>query len=222
MVQELSQSTTSLIWQAPKQLQAHDKVWFLTDVQRELSRFLPWSEPQELFKVGAYDLTTGKIGFVRFGRDIAFALRKLGLPPPPWKTAAPFAVELHRYHHVGREKGRYRTWASRIELDPALLPLAPEARRRFAREGHCPNSKVGMWDCFEVRASRENAIERAALSMAGVFKAADVKAIVGDINVSPVLKRLVEEGRLVPASPKTYRVAPPKIIPVVPRLDWTD
>lgn len=221
MDQATSPTTTSLIWQAPKQLHAHDKVWFLTGIRRELSPFKPWSKPQELFKVGAYDLITGKIGFVRFGRDIAYALMKVCLPPPPWKAPAPFAVELHREGHVDdEEKGRFLTWATRIELDPTLLSLAPAALRKFAEHGHSPNANVGMWAKEEARAAKENAVEQAALSMVGVFKASDVKAIVGGINVSPILKRLVEEGRLVPASPKTYRVAPPKVI-IIERSDWT-
>ena len=59
------------------------------------------------------------------------------------------------------------------------------------------------------------------LGMIGVFKAEDIRAIVGDDKrISRVLQRLVREKRLERERPtsKTYRVAPPKIIP---RLDWT-
>jgi hypothetical protein len=127
-------------------------------------------------------------------------------------------IALHRESHGGNREGRYRTRATLLDLDPEIIALAPMARKKFASEGHYPNSTLGMWRDLELRARLENAIERAALGMSGIFKASDVRAIVGSgINPSSVLKRLVLEGRLILVSAKKYMVAPPQI---VERADW--
>lgn len=206
-------------WQPDKMLGAHDRVLFLTGIEREFSAYHPWSKHQELFKVGVYDLATGKIGFARFGRDIAFAIIKAGIAPPPWSAPQPVGVEIHRAGHPGENKGRQHTWATLIDLDPAVLAIAPLARRRILSEGHHPNLPLGSWADLEERAKSELRIEAAALAMPGTFKASDIKKIVGDDKrISRVLRGLVREGRLTPVSAKKYVVTPPKL---VTRLDWT-
>lgn len=206
-------------WQPDKILSAHDRIWVITDVESDYSSYYPWSEPQELFKVGIYDLTTRKIGFARFGRDTAYALLKVGLAPPPWNAPLSFAVEIRREGADGEPKGRHPTQAVLTDLDASVVALAPMVMKVFAQLGHRPNASLGMWDDLDARAKKENATERAALSMSGIFKASDVKGIVGKtINVSSSLRRLVEEGRLVMVSAKKYIVAP---LTPIDRKDWT-
>lgn len=205
--------------QPDKMLGAHDRVLFLTGIEREFSAYHPWSKEQELFKIGVLDLATDKICFARFGRDIAFAIIKAGIAPP-WSAPQPVGVEIHRAGHPGENKGRQYTWATLIELDPAVLAIAPLARRRILSEGHHPNLPLGSWADLEERAKSELAIEAAALGMVGEFKASDVRKIVGDDKrISRVLRGLVREGRLTPVSAKKYVVTPPKVIE---RTDWTD
>lgn len=205
-------------WQPDKMLGAHDRVLFLTGIEREFSAYLPWSEPQEVFKVGIYDLATSKIGFARFGRDIAFALVKAGLAPP-WSGPQTVGVEIHRAGHPGENKGRQCTWATLIDLEHTIIAVAPIARRTLLSVGHYPNLPLGAWADLEQRAKSELAIEAAALAMTGIFKVSNVRAIVGDDErISRVLRRLVAEGRLTPVSPKKYIVTSPKMIE---RADWT-
>ena len=205
-------------WQPDKILSAQDRIWILTDVESEYSSYYPWSEPQELFRVGIYDLTTRKIGFARFGRDTAYAFLKVGLLPPPWNAPLSFAVEIRRDGTDGEPKGRHPTQAILTDLDPAAAALTPMVMKVFAQLGHRPNASLGMWHDLDARAKKENAIERAALAMVGIFKASDVKAIVGKtINVSPSLRRLVKERRLVLVSAKKYVVAP---VTPIERQDW--
>ena len=212
-------------WQPEKHLQSGDRVWILTDVECYESRYLPWSEPQELFRVGIYDLASQRIGFANFGRDIAFAMMKAGLlPAPPWKQPLPFGVALHRQPHDGEEKGRYRGRVELLEIDPVFHGIVAGAKKRFSAEGHYPGCPTGIWDDLIARASRENAIESAALKMVGPFSAGDIKRSVGkELDVTSVLRRLVEEGKLLPPTGKKrgtrYEVAPPP--PSPQRLDWT-
>lgn len=221
-----SPSPQTIAWQPDKMLGAHDQVLFLTGVEREFSRYKPWSKPQELFKVGMYDLVTEKISFARFGRDIAFALVKAGIAPQPWNAPQPFGVEIHRAGHPDENKGRQYTWAILIDLEPSIIAVAPIARRTLLSVGHYPNLPPGAWADLEERAKRELAIEAAALAMVGAFSAADVRAAIGDPNaaVTYVLQRLVREGRLLPPTGKKrgtrYQVAPPS--PLIERVDWTD
>jgi len=211
------------VWQEEKHLHSGDRIWILTDVDTYWSRYLPYSEPQELFRVGIYDLTTQNVGLAHFGKDIAFALVKAGLTPPPWNGPAPFAVELHRRAHYDESKGRYLVNVRPIPIDPQWHSIVPHARRMFRNAEHYPNSVHGMWSAMVPRAARENAIERAAFSMVGWFSAGDVKEIAGPVSVSSVLARLVEDKRLERNDKRTraarYRVPSP-IITV--RSDWTD
>lgn len=212
--------STTLLWQPEKMLHAGDRIIILTDVQTAWSKYLDFSPEQELFRVGAYDARTMKIGFFKFGRDLAFDMLMGSVSAPPWNASSlPIGIEIHRRSHGNRVEGRFRGEVSRFHVEPDVLAIVPEARKRFRQEGHSPNATIGMWSKQEARAKSELAIEAAALGMVGVFKAEDIRAIVGDEKrISRVLRRLVEEGRLTPVSPKKYKVTPPKIIP---RLDWT-
>lgn len=211
-------------WQREKFLQSGDTFWILTDIQRYSSPYLSWSEAQDLFRVGIYDLKTGCVGYANFGRDIAFAILKAGIGAPPWTSAPlPTAIELHRAPHEDDEKGRYRVSAKLLPLDPAVALVAPKARRLLA--GFTPNAEVGMWDDLAERADRENRIEAAVESMRahGAFSAGDIRKVVGKgVDVTPVLKRLVAGGILLPPTGKKrgtkYMHAP---VSIVERTDWT-
>jgi hypothetical protein len=201
--------------QDDKHLGSGDSVWILTDVEAYESSFYGWSEPQLLFKVGVYDLATQKLGFATFGRDIAYSLLKAGLAPPPWTTPQAFGITLHRHSHDGEERGRYLTTVSLLPIEPALLAIVVPAGARFVRMKHWPNAYQGIWREQEERATQDNAIESACLGMSGSFRAGDVKKACGvpDANVTPILKRLVIEGKLLPPTGKKrgtrYQVAPP-------------
>lgn len=186
-------------WQPEKQLRSGDRVWFLTDVERFTSSYLAWSTPQVRFKVGIYDLETGRVGFAVFGKDIAYMIVKAGIAPPPWTNPAPFAIELRRDGHDEDEKGRYTGTVTLLPLDPAIAACAGSTRRRFAAE-HSPNVLPGVWDDLVERAAKENAIEAAVRGMNGTFSAGDVKAAIGDpdAEVTPVLQKFVREGKLLP------------------------
>lgn len=210
-------------WQPEKHLQSGDRVLIVTDVERFTSKYHPWSTPQKLFRVGIYDLATGKIGYANFGRDIAFFLMKAGLPAPPWKRPMQFGIAVCRSSHDGESNGRYRGRVDLIHLEPAIWPIALIARKTFARGSSTPNAIPGMWRDLEDRAREENAIEAAVRGMVGPFSAGDVKKIVGkDVDVTPALQRLVAEGVLFPPTGikrgTRYRHAPPAI---VERSDWT-
>lgn len=212
--------SSSVLWQPERHLRDDDRIVILTDVQIVWSRYYDYSPEQELFRVGAYDARTRKIGFFKFGRDLAFDSIMGGVPVAPWGAAVlPIGIEVHRRSHGNNAEGRFRGSVSVFDVEPEVLAIVPEARRRFRQEGHAANGAVGMWSKLEERAKSELAIEKAALGMVGVFKVEDIRAIVGDEKrISRVLRRLVEEGRLTPVSPKKYKVTPPKILP---RLDWT-
>lgn len=214
--------STTLLWQPEKMLHAGDRIVILTDVQIVSSRYYDYSPEQELFRVGAYDTRTMKIGFFKFGRDPAFDMLKGGVTEAPWGSSAlPIGVEFHRRSHGNNAEGRFRGKVSLFAVEPDVLAIVPEARRRFREEGHSPNAVVGMWSKQEARAKSELAVEAAARAMVGEFRAGAIKKIVGKVKgdlISRVLRRLVEEGRLKRASKKKYEVAAPRI---VPRLDWT-
>jgi hypothetical protein len=210
-------------WQLEKHVQSGDRIWILTDIENYSSSYYSYSQPQELFRVGIYDLRTQHVGMANFGRDIAQAMMRAKLPPPPWKQPLPFGIAVQRLSHDGEEKGRYVVRVQLLDIDPALLAVVPAAKKKFAQTAHCPTSAPGMWDDFVKRAAKENAIEAAALSMVGPFSAGDVRAKIGDpdAEVTSVLKRLVLEGKLLPPTGKKrgtrYQVAPPLI---APRIDW--
>lgn len=220
--QEPPSSTTLLPWQPEKMLHAGDRIVILTDIQTVWSRYLDYSPEQELFRVGAYDARTMKIGFVKFGRDLAFDILMGSVSAPPWNASSlPIGIEVHRRSHGKHAEGRFRGDVSLFDVEPDVLAIVPEAKRRFRQEGHSPNATIGMWAKLEERAKSELAIEATALAMDGEFRAGAIKKVVGKVKgdqISRVLRRLVDEGRLKRASKKKYEVAPPKIIP---RLDWT-
>ena len=209
-------------WQPTVHLESGARIWLITDVQWGQSSFHPWSPLQDIFTVGAYDLVTENLGFVTFGKDIAYAFLKAGLPPPPWKAPLAFGVALNRRPHDGEEKGRYKGSARLIHLEPHTLAMAAIAKKTFAQEGHTPNAFLGMWKEQETRARKENAIEAAVKATSGPFSAGDIQKIVGkDVDVTPILRRLVEEKRLTSSGKKRwtrYMAALPK---VVERSDWT-
>lgn len=195
----------------------------MTDVETYEDSYLPYSKPQTLFKVGALDLNANQFRVVTFGKDIAKALLKAGLPPPAWKSPLTFPATILRASHGNDAKGRFVTTATLDTLDPALLALAPSARKLFVGEVS-PNLQPGSWDPLVERAARENRIERAALAMVGSFAAGDVVAITGDrlAHVGGVLKSLVGEGKLLPPTGTKrwarYQVAP---LPITERADWS-
>jgi hypothetical protein len=207
-------SISTPYWQAEKHLASEDRVWILTDVQTFHSSYYAFSDAQELFRVGIYDLKTKHVGLAHFGRDIARAFLRAGATPPPWIAPMPFGLALHRrYHDNNEEKGRYAVRVERIAIDPALLTILPQARAMLDGTEHRPDSTPGMWADLAARAAQENAIEKAALSKTVWFSAGDIRKAIGDpdADVTPMLKKLVREGKLLPPTGKKrgtkYRAA---------------
>lgn len=210
-----------VLWQPERHLRDDDRIVILTDVQTVWSRYYDYSPDQELFRIGAYDARTGCIGFFKFGRDLAFDMIMGAVPVAPWGSSVlPIGIEVRRRSHGNHAEGRFRGNVSLFDVEPDVLAIVPEARRRFRNEGHSPNATIGMWSKLEERAKSELAIERAARAMVGNFKVSQIKEQVGGDaqRISRVLRRLVAEGRLTPVSPKKYAVTPPKVID---RADWT-
>jgi hypothetical protein len=189
----------SILWQPEKHLRSADRIWILTDLQAYDSRYLPWSKEQ-LFRVGILDLETDHVGLAHFGRDLARAMVRALVPPPPWLAPMPFGLLLHRRPHDKEEKGRYVARVELLTLEPELWSIVPAATKMFDRTAHSPNSAPGMWQDFVARAAQENAIEAAALRKTIPFSAGDIRTAIGDpdAEVTTVLKRLVEEGKPLP------------------------
>ena len=102
-----------------------------------------------------------------------------------------------RLAHDGKCEGRYAVTVKLVEIDPALHAIVPVARKVFRDAYLSPNAMPGMWKKVVDAVAREKHIEAASLSMTGLFSTGDVQAIVGaGVNVSPVLKRMVKDGRL--------------------------
>ena len=146
--------------------------------------------------------------------DIAYAILKADITPPPWSVAQPFGFALYRPAHDDEPKGRYLTTATLVPIEPTLHAMVAPARAMFVVMKHWPNAYPGIWQKEEERASRENAIEAAALRMTASFGAGDVRKVsaIDDAHmITRVLKRLVAEGKLMPPTGTkrgtTYRVA---------------
>ena len=91
--------------QETKRLTSGDKIWILTDVETHFSSFLPWSTPQRLSKVGAFDFRTSRIGFITFSLDDVRGILRAGLPPAPWSSPQSGIEVCRLAHRGGEEKG---------------------------------------------------------------------------------------------------------------------
>lgn len=185
-------------WQEPKRLSSGDKIWILTDVETSTSSFYSWSTEQEWFTVGAYDFRSECIGFFKFSLDDGRGLLRAGLPAPPWNAPQVNGIEVSRLaHDNGEAKGRFVVTVKLVDIDPKLLAITAAAKRAFWDAGLNPNAEPGMWSDLVAAVVQEKKIESAALGRTGLFTAKDVEAVVGGgVNVLPVLKRLVNDGRL--------------------------
>lgn len=185
-------------WQETKRLSSGDRIWILTDVESYSSAFLAWSTPQQLFKVGAYDLKTNCIGFFTFSLDDVRGMLRAGLPPAPWAVPQPHGIEMSRLGHGdGNKEGRFVVNVKLVDVDPAILGVVPGAKKVFSDAGLSPNATRDIWKDLVASVAVEKKVEVAALGMIGLFSASDVQAIVGvEVNVSPVLKRLEKEWKL--------------------------
>jgi hypothetical protein len=205
-----------------KRLHSGDRIWIATDIETYRASYLAYSTPQLWHKVGALDLNGFCWRFFTFGLDDARAMLRLGLGAPPWTAPAPYGIEVKRLPHQGACEGRFEVTMTAVDMDPTLLSLVPEARRRFRREGFCPNATVEMWAKLEASVAIEKAVEAAALAMEGKFSAGDIKALIGkNVNVSRHLKRMVEDEVLVRSGEKRgarYEIAPPP--QDLARVDW--
>jgi hypothetical protein len=193
-------------------LSSRDRVWILTDIYDYWSSFYAWSPEQEWFEVGALNLRTERLEHFSFSIDDARAMLRAGVPAPPWKTPLPFALEVSREGHADTEKGRYRVVMTPELLAEDLVAVGRVLRTKFATHAGRVNAKPGMWQPLVDRVALEKKIEAAALGMTDVFSSGDVKALVGKkVNVSRVLRDLVEDGRLVKTGERRgtrYEVAP--------------
>jgi len=220
MTEQPPPSSPSFYWQ-PKEsrLSSGDKILIVTDIYTFREALYPCSAKQAWFRVGAINLKDNSVGFWRFSLDDARALLKCGIAPPPWTEPQNIGLRIKRERHVKGSRGRFKVTVTPVSVDPAILAKATALRKHFQRKGHDPNVLPGIWDDLLPRVAAEISIQEAALAMVGIFKAADVRRVVGDhINVSPVLRRLVREGRLTPVGKKKYIVSAPAIID---RSDWT-
>jgi hypothetical protein len=180
------------------------------------------SSVQLWHKVGALDLDSGRLGYFTFSVDDRRAMVAANCPLPPWTQPLPVGIEVCRRAHDGNRMGRYKVRMTRIDLDPITLAMGETAKKMIAHDGHTPNSTPGIWSHLIASATLEATIEKAALAMVGSYAAGDLKKIVGaEVNVTPVLQRLVEEKRLVAVGKKKgtrYEIAIP--VPTA-RIDWT-
>lgn len=184
-------------WQETKRLSCGDKILILTDVETSTSSFYPCSAEQRWFTVGAYDFRTECIGFFRFSLDDAKGLLRAGLAPPPWNAPQACGVEVSRLaHRGGEEKGRFVVTAKLVSIDPSLLGIIPAAKKAFWHAGFVPNATPDMWKDLVDAVAKEKQIENVILGMNGMFTANDVALLVSGDNYSPILRRLVKEGRV--------------------------
>ena len=185
-------------WQEPKRLSSGDKIWILTDVETSTSSFYPWSTEQEWFTVGAYDFRSECIGFFKFSLDDARGLLRAGLPAPPWNAPQASGIEVSRLaHDNGEAKGRFVVTVKLVDIDPKLAGITAAAKRAFWDAGLTPNAEPRMWSDLAAAVAEQKKIESVALGRTGLFTAKDVQAAVGiGASVLPVLKKLVEDGRL--------------------------
>lgn len=205
-----------------KRLSSRDRVWLVTDVYCFTDSIFGWSRPQRWFRVGGVCLTSNELAMVEFSNDDVRAMLKAGVVAAPWNAARPFGFEVTRFTHGSQEKGRFREKVELIELPADLIVQGPELRRHFEiKLGLRGNGKAGMWKKMQDAANRENSIEAAAMSFTDWFSAGDVKAIVGDINVTRTLARMVKDLLLVTNGKAKrgvkYMAAPPIL---VDRSDW--
>lgn len=212
-------------WQDDRRLRSGDKIWFVSDAKTYTSAMYGQSRPQVWYRVGGLDLTTGGLGYFEFSTDDARAMLKAGsLTPLPWRSHQLSGIELKRHSHGSQDRGRFRETVALIKLDPAILAHGPALRSYFDKTlSFVGNTEPGKWSGIEAWAARENRIENAALAIVGWFSAGDLRKVLGaPLNVTPILARLVGEGRLAPNGKKRrgarYMVAPPKM---TERLDWT-
>lgn len=184
-------------WQETKRLSSGDKIWILTDVETSTSSFLPWSTEQRWYTVGAYDFRTECIGFFRFSLDDAKGLLRAGLAPPPWNSSQSHGVEVFRLaHEDGEEKGRFVVRGKLFDIASEVKAIEPTAKTAFWHAGLTPNATPDMWEDLVDLVTKEKRIEAAILGTNGMFTANDVALLVPGDNYSPILQRLVKEGRV--------------------------
>ncbi|MEI9941980.1 MAG: hypothetical protein WDO69_32605 [Pseudomonadota bacterium] len=204
-----------------RRLSSGDQIFIVTDIHCYSSRMVRSARDQQWFRVGAVNLKNLTVGYWRFSIDDAQAILRARIVAPPWTHPLSEGIQIERARHVtGKRMGRYKVTVTTVSVPPEVIAKASELRAHFTRKGHQPNFVVGAWAGRQQSASRALAVENAAMRRVGIFKANRIKVIVGaGINVTPVLARLVEEGRLTKVGAKKYVVTPPKIID---RADWTD
>lgn len=212
-----------------KRLKSHDSVWIVTDVRTFTTSLYPWSEPQRWYRAGALDLGSKHLVLAEWSTDDMRAILKAGMAAgigaPPWSSPMSHGFLLTRFSHGGRDKGRFREEVSLVELNEDIRSFGPALRRHFEKNlDVVGNVHAGALRAVLDWATRENAIEAAALSFSDWFAAGDVKDIVGqDVNVTRTLARMVAERVLVTngKTKKGRRYMATRPI-VVDRSDWTD
>jgi hypothetical protein len=196
-----------------------DQIFIVTDIHCYSSRMVKSARDQQWFRVGAVNLKDLTVGYWRFSIDDAQAILRAQIVAPPWTQPLSEGIQVERARHLtGKRMGRYKVTVTTVSVPPEVIAKASELRAHFTRKGHQPNFVVGAWAGRQQSANLKLAVEKAAMSRVGTFKAARVKAIVGGgVTVTPVLSRLVKEGRLTRVGKKRYVVTPPMI---VDRADW--
>ena len=116
-------------WQEEKRLSSGDDICILTDIQVSRGRYVPQARDQRRFRVGIYDFTAGRFGFLLFTSDDAFALLKAGLPCAPWSRPPPFRIRYHRRSRPSR--------SGRLVVRAELTPVSNADHARPCRWFQC-------------------------------------------------------------------------------------
>jgi hypothetical protein len=191
-----------------RRLRSQDKILIVTDVYTYRESKYDSATEQQWFQVGAIDLDSNEVGMFKFSVDDARAMVKIGVAPPPWAAAHTFGLHIVRQAHVtGHSTGRFAETIQRVNVAPAILALVPKARSFLKSLMPTPNAQPGIWSKLVAAADLESKTIAAIMTIKDVFKASDVTDLVPDAgNVSPLLKRLVGERRILRVTKKTYRV----------------
>lgn len=212
-------------WQDEKRLRSGDRVWIITDAQCFTRAMRGDSVEQRWCRVGGLDLATMKLGYFVFSTDDVRAMAKAGIASIPWTSPQICGVEIRRHSHGGHREGRFRELVELIALDPCLQAQGPSLRTYFEKTlTFQSNAEPGVWAAIMKWAALRNRVEAAALARPDWFSVGDIKAIVGEVNVTPILKRLVLDRALVtngkPKKAARYAVASCLLHAGVARSDW--
>ena len=83
-----------------------------------------------------------------------------------------------------------------FDIGPEVRAIESAAKNAFWHAAHAPNATRDMWKDLVDLVAKEKQIEAAILGTNGMFTANDIALLVPGDNYSPILQRLVKEGRV--------------------------